>query len=171
MPWIPLLLSGSAILMPLQGCYGNFNLTRKVYQWNGHLGDKWINSVVMFALTVVPVYEACGALDYVVFNTIQFWTGNNPVTLRQGMKEVQFVRWQGHDYMLTATTNRMDVQRISNGKAGAPVSLLFDIPDKSLVASASGEKRKVIEMVGEDGKTADFIYPDGHRQRMDLASE
>jgi hypothetical protein len=28
------------------GCYGSFKLTSKLYDWNGGLGDKWIQSLV-----------------------------------------------------------------------------------------------------------------------------
>lgn len=163
------LLIGTAMLVQLQGCYGNFALTRKVYAWNGTVGDKWINSVVTWVLVVVPVYGAVGAVDFLVLNTIQFWTGNNPVTLKAGEKDIRTVKWQGEDYLLTATANRLDVQRLVDGKAQAPVSLVFDMRTRSWTAVSGTESRRLIEMVGETGRIADLIYPDGHRQRVELA--
>jgi hypothetical protein len=158
---------GAAMLTQLQGCYGNFNLTRKIYAWNGTLGDKWINSVVLFVLFIVPVYALCGLVDYVVLNTIQFWTGKNPVTLKEGEKDIQMVQWKGNEYRLTATTNRLDVQQIVEGKAQAPVSLIYDIRTQSWSAKSEKGERRIIEMVGEDGMVADLIYPDGHKQRVE----
>ncbi|MDB5106171.1 MAG: hypothetical protein JWP91_3860 [Fibrobacteres bacterium] len=164
-------LVGAAMLLQVQGCYGNFSLTRKVYNWNGTLGDKWINSVVMFALAIVPVYGACGFLDWVIFNPIQFWTGKNPVTLNAGEKDIQMVQWKGGEYRLTATTNRLDVQQIIDGKPGAPVSLVYDIRTQSWSAGNAKEQHRIIEMVSEDGRVADLVYPDGHKQRVELAQE
>lgn len=28
------------LMVSMFGCYGNFTLTRKLYEWNGSLGDK-----------------------------------------------------------------------------------------------------------------------------------
>ncbi|MEO6097044.1 MAG: DUF3332 family protein [Fibrobacteria bacterium] len=162
------LFLGLAMVMQLQGCYGNFTLTRKLYTWNGTLGDKWINSVVMFAMCVIPVYGIAGFVDYVVLNTVQFWTGKNPVVMKPGEKEIQVVQWKGKEYRLTATTNRLDVEPMANGKAGVAASLIFDMRTQSWSASAPGSQSRIIEMVGDEGNIADLIYPDGHKQRVEL---
>lgn len=61
------------------GCYGSFNLTKKVYNWNGSLGNKWVVELVFLAAYVVPVYGIAGFIDAVILNSIEFWTGSNPV--------------------------------------------------------------------------------------------
>lgn len=61
------------------GCYGSFNLTKKVYNWNGSLGNKWVVELVFLACYVVPVYGIAGFIDAVILNSIEFWTGSNPV--------------------------------------------------------------------------------------------
>jgi hypothetical protein len=71
---------GTAVAM--QGCYGSFNLTKKVYQFNGSLGNKWINSLVLFVFGG-PVYGLTTFVDAVAFNLIEFWTGSNPVAAAQ----------------------------------------------------------------------------------------
>lgn len=68
-----------AAAIALCGCYGSFALTKKLHDWNGTLGNKWINSCVHFVLWVIPVYGICIWVDYLVLNTIEFWTGSNPV--------------------------------------------------------------------------------------------
>ena len=62
----------------LTGCFGKFALVRKVYGFNETVGDKWLRSLLMFALVVIPVYQVAGLFDYVILNVIEFWTGNNP---------------------------------------------------------------------------------------------
>lgn len=68
-----------AAAIALCGCYGSFALTKKLHDWNGTLGNKWINSCVHFVLWVIPVYGICIWVDYLVLNSIEFWTGSNPV--------------------------------------------------------------------------------------------
>ncbi len=69
------------VSVSLQGCYGQFALTHKLYQWNGTLGDKWINSIMMVAMAIVPIYGIAILADGLVLNTMEFWTGKNPVTM------------------------------------------------------------------------------------------
>jgi hypothetical protein len=61
------------------GCYGSFSLTKKVYNWNGSLGNKWVVELVFLAAYVVPVYSIAGFIDVVILNSLEFWTGSNPM--------------------------------------------------------------------------------------------
>ena len=61
------------------GCYGPFNLTRRLYQWNGQINGKWEKEFVFLVLAYVPVYGLTVFGDAVIFNSMEFWTGNNPV--------------------------------------------------------------------------------------------
>lgn len=70
----------------LQGCYGKFALTRKLYALNGEINEKHLRS----AFTWVLIFP-CGILglvDFAVFNTIEFWSGNNP--LAEGEKDFRY---------------------------------------------------------------------------------
>jgi hypothetical protein len=69
----------TTLMLMSVGCFGSFNLTKKVYKWNGSVGDKWVNELVFLVLNVVPVYSVAGGIDVVILNTIEFWTGSNPV--------------------------------------------------------------------------------------------
>ena len=73
-------------------CYGPFELTKKVYNWNGSLGDKWIVEGAFLVMCIVPVYGAAGFVDVVVLNSVKFWTGksalNGKVIEQDGMKAV-----------------------------------------------------------------------------------
>jgi len=59
------------------GCFGKFQLTRKLYDINQSIDEKYVRSVVTW-LFVIP-YAVTGLLDFVIFNVIEFWTGENPV--------------------------------------------------------------------------------------------
>lgn len=72
------LLIATMALMSV-GCYGSFNLTKKVYNWNGSLGNKWVVELVFLAANVIPVYGIAGFIDVIILNSLEFWTGSNPV--------------------------------------------------------------------------------------------
>jgi len=66
-------------------CYGPFNLTRNVYHWNSNIkgskevNEKWMKEFVFFGMIIIPVYMFSALLDAFIFNSIQFWSGDNPV--------------------------------------------------------------------------------------------
>ena len=66
-------------------CYGPFNLTRNVYHWNSNIkgssevNEKWMKEFVFFGMIIIPVYMFSALLDAFIFNSIQFWSGSNPV--------------------------------------------------------------------------------------------
>ena len=73
----------------LSGCFGKFALTRNVYHVNASVPDKVLRNVVMWAFIIVPVYYATGLVDVIILNTIEFWSGHNPVTTAE--KNFQYV--------------------------------------------------------------------------------
>ncbi|MEW6060505.1 MAG: DUF3332 family protein [Bacteroidota bacterium] len=74
---VVILIASMAILSV--GCYGSFNLTKKVYKWNGTMEGKWVQELVFLVLNIVPVYGVAAWLDVVILNSIEFWTGKNPM--------------------------------------------------------------------------------------------
>jgi hypothetical protein len=61
-------------------CFGSFNLTRKVYEFNKSVSDdKFVRELVFLGLGVVQVYSIGAFIDAVIVNSIEFWTGENPV--------------------------------------------------------------------------------------------
>ncbi len=60
-------------------CIGSFSLTNKLLSWNNRIDSKFINELVFIAFWIVPVYEVSAIADLLVINTIEFWSGDNPV--------------------------------------------------------------------------------------------
>ncbi len=64
-------------------CYGSFELTRGIHSWNGEVTDNdFVNWLVFVGLVVVPVYGAAMLVDGFVLNSVEFWTGDNPLGAR-----------------------------------------------------------------------------------------
>ena len=69
------------LLLSAPGCLGRFALTGSVRKFNMDVSDdKWVREVTFVGLYVVPVYPFCAGADLFVVNSIEFWSGKNPVS-------------------------------------------------------------------------------------------
>ena len=76
------LVLAAVICISSVGCFGSFNLTRTVYNFNNDVSEqKWVKEVVFLGLLFVPVYGVASFVDAIVVNSIEFWTGDNPVSV------------------------------------------------------------------------------------------
>ncbi len=89
----------------LTSCIGSFRLTRSVLKWNNQVGSKFINEIVFFAFWVLPVYEVTALADILVLNSIEFWSGKNPLTASTKIVETQdatyLIACDGKGYTVT----------------------------------------------------------------------
>ncbi len=155
----------------LSGCYGKFNLTHKLYKWNGQVGDKWVNSIVMWVLFIVPVYEVVGFVDFVILNVIEHWTGKNPVAMGPGESETQIVQMDDKTYEITASMNRFDINVISEEEITKSISLIYETETQSWFAQNDEIGYiKIAELDDEDLNILHLIEPDGSIVNVDLES-
>ncbi|MDG2049336.1 MAG: DUF3332 family protein [Myxococcota bacterium] len=71
------------------GCIGSMALTGKVRQFNMEVSPKpWPREGVFVLLYVLPVYPFAGAADLLVVNSIEFWTGTNPISEKKAQVTV-----------------------------------------------------------------------------------
>lgn len=85
-----------------QSCIGSFQLTRNLYSWNMDIDGRWGSELVFLAMIVIPVYTVTLLADGVVLNSIEFWTGNNPLAMHAMEKQTRIVKKDGDSYKLTA---------------------------------------------------------------------
>ncbi len=77
---IALLTTALATATTATGCYGSYGAFQKVHRWNGTVtNEKFSKSALHFLLWIVPVYELAIAGDWLIFNNIEFITGDNPL--------------------------------------------------------------------------------------------
>ncbi|ORT52743.1 multidrug ABC transporter ATPase [Vibrio sp. qd031] len=68
----------TALAASLTGCIGSNAVTSKVMKFNVEVVDnRYARAGVNFLLA--PVYGITTAADYVLFNSLEFWTGSNPL--------------------------------------------------------------------------------------------
>lgn len=92
------------------GCIGSMALTGKVRQFNlGVSPHPWPREGVFVVLQVLPVYSFAGAIDLLVVNSIEFWTGTNPIS---NEKALVTVAWAGHSHREVAEDGTVAVSTL-----------------------------------------------------------
>lgn len=120
----------------LAGCYGPFNLTKKLYRWNGTIGSKWVNEGVFLGLVILPGYFITTLGDAIIFNSIEFWGGKNPVQARN-TKSIQ----AGDEQAVLSYTPQSKRLRVDSFRNGRPQgTVIFEPGAQGMVArDAQGE--------------------------------
>lgn len=77
---VALLATALATTTTATGCFGSYGAFQKVHRWNGSVtSEKFSKSALHLALWIIPVYELAIAGDWLIFNNIEFITGENPL--------------------------------------------------------------------------------------------
>lgn len=144
-----LALAGS---LTMSSCIGSFSLSHKLHNWNQHVGDKFVNELVFFAFWILPVYEVALLADILVINSIEFWSGNNPVAegtrVIDGNDQRYIVKCDKTGYTITGETDR------------SVVRLDFDEMQRSWSVSVDGQDPTTF-MTFIDDSHVRMITPDG----------
>lgn len=104
---ICLVVAGS---LAFSGCYGPFRLTTKLHAWNDQVSNKkFVKELVFLGMCILPAYEVCMLGDGLIFNSIEFWGGNNPIAMKDGQIEETDVMHEGQHYKVIKTRNNMTI--------------------------------------------------------------
>jgi len=131
-----------ALAVTVSGCYGPFNLTRKFYQWQDEAGtsvsgksvDKKWGQEGVFLITGIA-YAVTFLGDLVIFNSIEFWGGKNPITAKN-VKSIQ-VGDQQEVLSYAPAEHRLRMDAFEKGRLVK--SVLFQVrPDGMQACDASG---------------------------------
>ncbi len=108
------------------GCYGGFPLTKALYKFNGEIkinGNESTNrvaqSVVMVVLVIVPIYQLAALADALIVNSIEFWTGKDP--LKAGAEPAIRTVERGNErfvqtFIRTASAKEMRIEYYKEGR-------------------------------------------------------
>jgi len=159
------LLLIAVLLFNLAGCYGSFSLTRKLYQWNGSLGDKFINTAVMWVLMILPAYEATGFIDVVILNTIEFWTGQNPLAMDKGTQHIRYAGNDGKSYKIVTTQNQIQITEVEGPDKGKSVTLSYSPSEGNWILNDGVSKVTVASM---NDNNLNLVYPNGTQKSITI---
>ncbi len=143
----------------LSSCIGSFGLTGKVYEFNKGVGNKFVNELVFLAMCIIPVYEVTLFIDAIVLNSIEFWTGNNPIAAGQ-VKQVKGEN--GEEYTITTLENGYEIKN----EEGKEMSLIYD-KKSNVWSSVVGDKTNKLIQIQDNG-TAIVYLPNGTQTEVQL---
>lgn len=141
-------------------CIGSFNLSNKLLSWNKSVGSKFVNELVFLAFWIIPVYEISMLADILVINSIEFWTGNNPVADAGKVKTIE-----GKDGIYTVETKNDGYTIQKEGEENV-VELNFNEAEKTWSVEANGESHKLFTFT--EGNEVVMYLPDGQEMNVSL---
>ena len=134
----------AVLLLTAFGCYGSFNLVNKVYKFNGTLGSKWVNELGFLVMVIVPVYGVATFIDAVILNTIEFWTGHNPMASTNGSETIML---PGGSVALNGPNQTYTLRQTIDGK-----ETIIQVVTKDGVTTATDQSGTVL---ARSSRTAD----------------
>ncbi len=151
------MLAGASLVFT--SCIGNFALTNKVLSWNKQVGNKFVNELVFFAFWVLPVYEVTLIADALVLNSIEFWSGSNPMQASVTKIETEQGRYiidcDGKGYTVT------------HEKSGESMRLDFIEEDQTWALNDNGTMIPFMTFV--DDNHVKMIMPEGEAMLVELS--
>lgn len=141
-------------------CIGSFSLSNKLLDWNRNIDSKFVNELVFIAFWIVPVYEISMLADVLVINSIEFWTGDNPVA---DVGTVKNIETENGMYAVETTANGYHIQKDGVEEA---IDFVFDGTDKSWSVEADGESTKLLRF--EENDEVVMYLPDGSEMPVEL---
>jgi hypothetical protein len=134
-------------------CFGSFELTKKVYNWNDTVTEnKFVKTLLFYGMSILQIYTIGLLVDVVIFNLIEFWDGSNPLSMNEGEVEEKFYAHKGVDYKVVATKNQFEVIALNGKKAGSTEVLRFDNESKTWYHESDGNCNALMTFAGENNE-------------------
>lgn len=144
-------------------CIGSFSLHGKLVDWNQSIGDKFVNEVVYLALNIVPVYGISYLADALVLNSIEFWSGENPIA---SIGTVKTVKGENGNYLVTAQKEGYTIQKEGDDKM---VELKYDKNENSWNVVADGQTHRLFKFNKKN--EAEVTMPNGEKLNIKLNAQ
>ena len=142
-------LSGSLLF---SSCVGSFGLFNRLSSWNQSVGNN-----------IVPVYGVAYLADALVINSIEFWSGSNPMA---NVGDVKKVKGENGNYMVKTLENGYSITK--EGET-ASMDLIYNKEANTWNVVANGESAELVKM-NNDG-TADLFLPNGEKMNVTLDAQ
>lgn len=158
--FVAVVLSGCLLF---SSCVGSFSLFNRLSSWNQSVGNKFVNELVFLAFNIIPVYGVAYVADALVINSIEFWSGSNPMA---NIGDVKRVKGENGNYMVKTLENGYSITK--EGEATC-MELIYNKEASTWDVVANGESTELIKM-NNDG-TADLLLPNGEKMNVTLDAQ
>ena len=157
---VAVVLSGSLLF---SSCVGSFSLFNRLSSWNQSVGNKFVNELVFLAFNIVPVYGVAYLADALVINSIEFWSGSNPMA---SIGDVKKVKGENGDYLVETLENGYSITK--EGET-ASMELIYNKELNTWNVVADGVSTELLQM-NNDG-TAQMTLPNGEEMTVTLDAQ
>jgi hypothetical protein len=97
------------------GCLGTSGLSGKLKKWNLEATEnRWGREGIFFLLNALWIQRICTILDLFIFNSIEFWSGENPLNGKSPLVDVPMSAVQQMGFR---GLERAQVERVSENAA------------------------------------------------------
>lgn len=128
-------------------CIGSYSLFNKYTKWETQMtGSKYLNAIIGFVLDIVCIPVTL-LVDHLVLNTIEFWSGENPLASNVG-KTKQVMGEDGRLYAVKTLKNGYEV----TAPNGEVVLFEHNKKDNSWWMTQNGQKQEIFRF-SPDGKS------------------
>ena len=131
--------------------------------WNRNISTKFVNELVFLACNVIPVYGICYLADALVINSIEFWSGSNPMA---GVGDVKKVKGENGNYLVKTLENGYSVQKEGETMV---MELFYDQEQSTWNVEFEGNTAELLKM-NENG-TAQMVLPNGEAMTVILDAQ
>lgn len=147
-----------ASAMIMSSCIGSFGLFNKLLDWNKGVSSKYVNELLFIIIS--PAYAVCGTIDLLVLNSVEFWSGSNPIAKAGHVENV----WgkDGKMYAVKTLKNGYEITRPTGDK----VLFTFDTKTQTWSMEGDGVERELLRF-NEDGTVRTYL-PDGNSMDVSL---
>lgn len=137
----------AAVALASTGCFGSFSASRKLWTWNKGVGDKWVNWLVFVGLSIVPVYALFGIADVLVLNSLEFWTGENPVLASGDGRSVHRVALADPTLLRLEVRRARSLTEAERSRAGANLAEP-ELESAVVLRRSHGAELEVLDLTG-----------------------
>ena len=143
-------------------CIGSFGLH---VNWSAGI-KVWYQvckRLVYLAFNIIPVYGVCYLADALVINSIEFWSGSNPMA---SIGDVKKVKGENGDYLVETLENGYSITK--EGET-ASMELIYNKELNTWNVVADGVSTELLQM-NNDG-TAQMTLPNGEEMTVTLDAQ
>lgn len=154
-----ILMAGCSLLF--SSCIGSFGLTNSVLKWNNQVGSKFVNELVFFAFWILPVYEVTALADVIVLNSIEFWSGRNPI-----LASTRTVESEHGSYLIACDGKGYTITHKESGQ-----ETRLDFEAETQTWSLRQDNENIPFMTFIDDSHVKMITPEGDFRMVDLSEQ
>ncbi|MDO4162865.1 MAG: DUF3332 domain-containing protein [Bacteroides sp.] len=144
-------------------CVGSFGLHNRLATWNQGISSKFVNELVYLACNIIPVYPVCYLADALVINSIEFWSGSNPMA---SIGDVKKVKGENGNYLVETLENGYSITKEGEDMS---MELIYNKDLNTWNIVADGVSTELLQM-NNDG-TAQMYLPNGEAMNVTLDAQ